>query len=68
MTDLETMEAMLDRAGVVYSEETIPGNRAVVELRMEQGGAPPNQGYPGFVAVLGFNVESGALLWVGAFK
>jgi hypothetical protein len=66
MSDLETTRAMLDRAGVVYTEGA-PGKDAAIELLVREGDGPANRGYIRFVSVLGFNAD-GSLAWVGAWE
>jgi hypothetical protein len=68
MTDLETLRAMLDRAGVVYTEEeksqTAGADR---ELVVAEGDGPHNLGYGYFKSVFGFTA-AGTLTWVGAWE
>jgi hypothetical protein len=66
MSELQSMRAILDRAGVVYSVMHEDPDADIV-LEIEAGLGPANRGYPHFVSRIGFS-EEGALLWVGAWE
>lgn len=59
-TDRETLRAMLDRAGVIYTEDGL-------DLTVEAKAGPANEGYMGFVAVFTFDGD-GSLKSVGAWE
>ncbi len=57
MTDLQTLQAMLDRAQILYTTET---DRGILYLSVERG-------YSGFVTNFEFDAE-GKLLDMGAYE
>lgn len=71
MSDLETLKAMFDRAGVIYKFRggEYPDYVATDETHMsvEAHDGPANEGYDGFVAAFEFDKE-GKLLSVGAWE
>lgn len=68
MTDRETLEDLLRRAGIAFSkdEETLKDADSVLTVEADDP-SPANHGYKGFVTQMGFS-EQGELLWMGAWE
>jgi hypothetical protein len=64
MNDLEQVLAMFARAGIVF--ERGDGDKGTV-LNCEAHAGPANEGYSGFTACLGFDVQ-GNLTSIGAWE
>lgn len=62
MTDRETFEAMLKRAGILYA---VDGNEITIEADGDDDSK--NAGYPGFYSVFFFR-EDGALERIGSWE
>jgi len=66
MSDLDTLKAILDRAGVVYSmrdREPRWQEGEATALEVTPGDNPQNKGYGGFVSRLVFDDEGVLLCW-----
>ncbi len=72
MTEKQQFEAMLTRAGVVFSTDDATGELTVVakdgeQIALKKPGAPHNLGYSGFMAVFRFT-PAGLLADVGIWE
>ncbi len=69
MNDQKAIEAMLDRAGIVWTfvEEVERAEEAAVVLEVEAKTGPKNLGYGRFVSRLGFD-EDGCLVNWGCWE
>jgi hypothetical protein len=69
VSDRKTLEAMLDRAGIVWQilEEFDRAEEAAVVLEVEAKAGPKNLGYGHFVSRLGFD-ENGSLVNWGCWE
>lgn len=63
MNDREVLIAMLNRAGVVWTDVDDRGKQIEVEAKT----GPQNDGYVGFVSVFDFD-DDGALVKMGAWE
>jgi hypothetical protein len=61
LTDLDSLRAMLDRAGIVFTEDKPARDEVAVVLSVEAGRGPRNDGYPHFCSELDFD-ETGSLI------
>lgn len=66
-SDLGTVKAMLDKAGVRWGEEQRDGGAPGLVLTVEAYEGPKNLGYMGFVACFYFN-EDESLDAIGAWE
>lgn len=69
MSDLETIKAMLTRAGVVFIEDPAPltAHEWSHEVRIEEGDGPRNWGWPHFASIFYFG-DDGSLVAMGAWE
>jgi hypothetical protein len=62
VSDQQTLEAMLNRAGIVWTvREDLNDAAVVLEVLAKDG--PKNLGYIGFVSHLGFDEDGSLLNW-----
>jgi hypothetical protein len=65
VSDRKTLEAMLDRAGIVWTlvESVERAGDAAVVLEIEAKAGPKNLGYGYFVSRLGFDEDGSLVNW-----
>lgn len=65
VSDRKTIEAMLDRAGIVWTlvESVERAENAAVVLEVEAKAGPKNLGYGYFVSRLGFDEDGSLVNW-----
>jgi hypothetical protein len=62
MSDQQALEAMLDRAGIVWTiREDAEDMAAVLEVKAKDG--PKNLGYPHFISHLRFDEDGSLVDW-----